>query len=1079
MSALVQEFLSAWESELLQLRANDPLIHLTDSSYITDASDLWKQDTQGGNLLRELKRIDRERGVIALVQFEGILHWKKGDRHIQTPVFLKECSLFHLHTQKVEFEEKRIVNPFLSVFLQRNKVTEIDFEYPESAIDGLLGSGLFQSYEAKTGYANLHPQRYELRREWEALQATGTFSSALKQIIGDSHLEESLVNSTELQPIFSLDPDQHAAVKNAMVGSEVIFGPPGTGKSVVLSCIISQAILKQETALVVSDKPVALEVLIGKLAQHGLHNCCVFLNPSQPLAGFFKQLRSQFERLIQTPIPTEKTSALTLLAERFWEERSTIERYSNTSLSELLHFFGPPTQTSSKPSRRWQNYLTYNDLINQLPKPTRVLLPLLTKFWQESSSHEIQYAWKTWQDMLKQLQQIDRIDSQATLDLLVEQSLRCIQFEGNVYQVHRELLDLNPGPQLKLLLQFQETLLKEEQLSKQLKVWKQIPTLAEWELLKLSAKNSGWWANRKWRNLEKTWLRLPGLDIKQLEKNLIQYWKLLAKKGLLREKFTRFGIVNLEEACSILIPLLKHHQPEQWQWYRSLDRSVIQTYCQAHQVAHHFQQLHRELFTNLAPDFSVLQKSIQKEFDSVMDAFAILKQIPFELWEIQSDQTKFKEVIRAEFWADLRFNYPEIYSHSDLQITELIEADLMREEKNWHTNAEQILEIQRAKFDALQSILTAPLSKLSIEEKRQRPLLRKGKAILVKEMAKTRQHLSIVELLKGPAAPWLRIIFPIWCCTPTTLAKILPMHREFFELGIFDEASQLPLSHAIGALQRVKKCIIAGDPQQMRPQSYFGQSNDGVVDLLHQAAFYLPNTHLRYHYRSEDPRLIAFSNRHFYENSLLVWPSRPNKENGIFDHFVEEGRYFEQQNQKEAAALVKQLRKLLFTPYKIGVVAFSEQQLGCIYKQLHGTEKSQLEQRIQDRSAFFLPLEKVQGEECEILLISFGFGKNESDQFNLHLGPMTQAQSGRRLNVLLTRAQKALHFYSSIRSTDFPPNRSEATNRIWEWFIFMEAGEIEQFTYNAKERLSTAKDYATFLNFYRVLKQRGTLPLDA
>lgn len=162
----------------------------------------------------------------------------------------------------------------------------------------------------------------------------------------------------------------------------------------------------------------------------------------------------------------------------------------------------------------------------------------------------------------------------------------------------------------------------------------------------------------------------------------------------------------------------------------------------------------------------------------------------------------------------------------------------------------------------------------------------------------------------------------------------------------------------------------------------------------------------------------------------------------------------------------------LLDPQKIGVVAFSESQLICIFEQLSQTDQSKLEQRIQERSAFFLPLEQVQGEECEILLISFGYGKNEDGQFSLKLGPMIQAQGTRRLNVLLTRAQKALHFYSSIRAADFPSKRSEASQKIWDWFVFLEQNQSEEFVANSQERLDLAPDYATYLNYYRVLKQR-------
>jgi hypothetical protein len=170
------------------------------------------------------------------------------------------------------------------------------------------------------------------------------------------------------------------------------------------------------------------------------------------------------------------------------------------------------------------------------------------------------------------------------------------------------------------------------------------------------------------------------------------------------------------------------------------------------------------------------------------------------------------------------------------------------------------------------------------------------------------------------------------------------------------------------------------------------------------------------------------------------------------------------------------VKNLLQHPQKFGMVAFSEAQLNCIYQQLSASEQAILEQRIQERSAFFLALEQVQGEECEILLISFGYAKNEAQQFSLKLGPMTQAQSGRRLNVLLTRAQKALHFYSSVRAADFPSKRSTATQKLWEWFVFLENNKIIQAAHSAEERLAAAADYPTFLNYYRVLKQRQTLP---
>lgn len=1077
MSGLVQEFLLSWEAELLQLRANDPLIDLPANAFIVTEADLWSDNIIGRQILREARRIERERGVIALVHFEGLLTWQKGDKTIQTPVFLRECNVFNHQKQQLDFEEKVFVNPYVSMLLQKTGAADIELIDQAIYIQDLLDTGIFKHYEGSTGLANLHPQRYELRKEWEALTKANSYSAALHQIIGDPLNAPEPSSTWRKSQLSPLDPDQHTVIDQICNGSVVIYGPPGTGKSVVLSNLIGQVINNQQNALVVADKPVALQVLLGKLAQHQLDQCCVFLSATQTTAGFYKQLQTQFERLLQDNSKSEDFELeQPFLGAPFWEQRRQIEHESGKNFSELLQVFGPTTQTSAKPTKRWQLWISKQYLLEKLKPTTREVLPLLQPYWQKNTALTIHQDWENWQNWFSFLLQNHGVQNSSDLDRLVDQSLRCIQFEGNLYQTYSELLDQDQALQLKRLYQYQQLCTQEVQLRHTLQVWKQLPTLAEWTILQTAAIAPGWLSKRKWRKLEKTWLRLPGLDLQPLETQLKKYWQIQTQRAQLKEKFARFGIQNLDEVQGLLVPLLKQHNSTQWQWYRKLSRVEIQQFCQTHQSAHQFQLLHQQLFRSKTLALSTLHETLNTAFTSLSTDLQLLKDIPFELWESLADLNGLVQTLSTEFWADLRLNYPALYTYSSQPFTDLIEADLKQEEHNWQQDAAAILAVQRAQFNILQKLLTDPIQKLNSDQKEQRLQLRKGKAILVKEMAKTRQHLSIAQLFEGPAAPWLRVIFPVWLCTPTTLAKSLPIQRELFDVGIFDEASQLPLSHAVGALQRVAKVVVAGDPQQMRPQSYFGQSAEGVVDLLHQAAFYLPSKHLRYHYRSEDPSLIAFSNRHFYHDSLIVWPSKASVHNGIFDHYIASGRYIQQQNNEEAKVLAQHLHTLLSLSQTIGVVAFSETQLNCIYQALDSTDQVLLDARIQEQSAFFLPLEKVQGEECEVLLISFGFAKNDEEQFSLKLGPMAQAQSGRRLNVLLTRAQKSLHFYSSIRSTDFPTKRSAATNRLWEWFVFIENTEIAQATYDAQERLDSGQDYPTFLNYYRVLKQRGALP---
>lgn len=1076
MSELVHEFLHTWESELFLLRPNDPLINLHTEQFIQDPKALWHKETKSKLLLSELKRIERERGVLPLVQFEGLLCWQKGEKAIQTPVFLTSCKNIKHQQQTLELEEYTFINPYLSLLLK-----EKDIQFDENLdrnvfIQTLLNCGVFSNYKTETGFANLHPQRYELRKEWEGLLKAATFSTPIREIIGDSDQMRDIQNSFELGQISPLDPDQLAAINHVAKGSAVIYGPPGTGKSVVLSNIVSSVLKSGQNALILTDKAVALSVLLGKLKEAGLQHFCVVIHEQAGLNSFYKKLQLQFEQLLQRQFTDKKNIVPSpFLAARYWQQKQALEQCAQMPLDQLLTLFAPRSKRATQATKRWLHWLKAQNALANLPLEIRTVLPILTPIWQDPTNFENLDRYQEWKSLQTELQS-HQIKNQNALAALVEKSLRCIQFEANVYQNYLTLLDANTPALLKKLQRFEQLQKERKRQLNALQVWTQIPTQIEWVALKKAATQSNWLQKRKWRKLEKSWLRTANLELDELEKDLQKWWRNSEQIDQIQNQLHALGIIDLETEIGVVMNLLKHHNQDVWLWYRSLSPMELEQYCLLHKTAYRFQQLHEQLFKSNTIDFDLLSARLDAALVNWGAASEFIEQISPDLWPLVAHPDELFNVVCAEFWSDLRHHFPDVYNGYNTDFQKYFNEDLQIEEFNWAANTQQICALQQSRFDQLQALLEQPTQRLNQNEKERRKQLRKGKAILVKEMAKSRQQLSIQALFEGPASEWLRVIFPIWMSSPTALAKTLPLQTNLFDFGIFDEASQLPLSHAMGALQRVNQIVVAGDPQQMRPQSYFGQSKEGVVDLLHQAAFYLPRLHLRHHYRSEDPALIAFSNQKFYNNELLAWPSLGHAQNGIFNHFVPNGVYANQQNLIEAKAVAKQLRTLLTDARSFGVVAFSEAQLDCIYQQLNGSEQALLEARIVERSAFFLPLEQVQGEECDLLLISFGFAKNEEGKFSLRLGPMVQSQSGRRLNVLLTRAKKALHFYCSIQASDFPIKRSDAVERLWEWFIFLENGCKTQAIHKPEERLAAAQDYATFLNYYRVLKQRGTLP---
>ena len=59
--------------------------------------------------------------------------------------------------------------------------------------------------------------------------------------------------------------------------------------------------------------------------------------------------------------------------------------------------------------------------------------------------------------------------------------------------------------------------------------------------------------------------------------------------------------------------------------------------------------------------------------------------------------------------------------------------------------------------------------------------------------------------------------------SPMSVAQFLDLSQNKFDLVIFDEASQMPTSEAVGAIARGKSVIVVGDPKQMPPTSFFSQ----------------------------------------------------------------------------------------------------------------------------------------------------------------------------------------------------------------------------------------------------------------
>ncbi len=285
--------------------------------------------------------------------------------------------------------------------------------------------------------------------------------------------------------------------------------------------------------------------------------------------------------------------------------------------------------------------------------------------------------------------------------------------------------------------------------------------------------------------------------------------------------------------------------------------------------------------------------------------------------------------------------------------------------------------------------------------------------------------------------------FPVLFLTPEVACTILPL-KNLFDLVVFDEASQLRIEDTYPAYIRGKYKIISGDDQQMPPSSYFGkeveldenrEDTEEAEEATESAneksllSFVLESglvkereeKFLEYHYRSEHPALIEFSNKAFYKSKLIS--TTPAKDKDTPFKFVEvNGLYQNRMNEEEAQEVINEIKEILKNSDdenvpSIGVATFNVSQRDLIKERIREESLSDTDSLMKlDKSKYFVKnLENIQGDERDIIILSTTFGKNPEGKFKQNFGGISNKENGYRLlNVLITRAKRKVILLNSI-----------------------------------------------------------------
>ena len=93
-----------------------------------------------------------------------------------------------------------------------------------------------------------------------------------------------------------------------------------------------------------------------------------------------------------------------------------------------------------------------------------------------------------------------------------------------------------------------------------------------------------------------------------------------------------------------------------------------------------------------------------------------------------------------------------------------------------------------------------PAAQLSDDEKEFKKRYSRGRRELEHEFGKSMRYKSIRDLVSGDSGQVIKDLKPVWLMSPLSVSDTLPMGATYFDVVIFDEASQITLEEAVPSL---------------------------------------------------------------------------------------------------------------------------------------------------------------------------------------------------------------------------------------------------------------------------------------
>ncbi|MDE6338322.1 MAG: DNA helicase, partial [Muribaculaceae bacterium] len=782
-----------------------------------------------------------------------------------------------------------------------------------------------------------------------------------------------------------VDSSQMAAVLEGGKGNSfILYGPPGTGKSQTITNLIANALYHNKRVLFVAEKMAALSVVQSRLEKIGLDPFCLELHSNKSTKRHVLRQLEKALKVIHIVSPSEYASQ----AEKIFAQRKELIAYMNA-----LH-----TPSAEDGLSLYDCIIRYESIGEEPLKAFRYDKSIDELILKEGIKGIEELLGSRFQTVLKLVGQpskhplngmhIDR-------SMLPESDViarRMVKDSDIIAGIRKDLDNLRGAKELreKLLLDNAPELLDEdpESLRRQ---WREVK--AKWFLPRIFARRKFVNSLRQYNNL------LTLAEIEPLIENLMNYRNKHDQIAVLQQIVNHYFDIEFNEDEVPEATLLAESEGKLRQW--SANSSKMRDWL-------HWSECSDELRKNGIGCVADALEESEYEAASLKDSFlkALLKR--------KAEEKISKSEVLAAFEGMLFDEKTAAYK----QMTE---------------------DFQLLTCKELYARLASRVPRMT-----DNPSSGSEIGLLNRNISNGGRGVSLRDLF-DQLPTLLPRLCPCMLMSPMSAAQYIDLTGDKFDLVVFDEASQMPTSEAVGAIARGKALIVVGDPKQMPPTSFFTSTNvdaeeasiDDMESILEDCrTLEIPSLQLSWHYRSRHESLIAFSNNEYYDGSLITFPSVDDQRTKL--HFIPVSGYYDKGgkrcNKSEAEAIVNEVVRRLESEqlrrHSIGVIAFSVMQQGLIEDILQDRldhDKALHEAAMQMYEPIFVKnLENVQGDERDVILFSVGYGPDKNGKVSMNFGPLNNAGGERRLNVAVSRARQEMYIFSTLKSGDIDLRRSKA-----------------------------------------------------